>query len=54
MTERPSLGELRRSAVIDVAHALVAAALNRQLHARDDRLVHAALQDLLAALERTV
>lgn len=54
MTDQPGLAELRRSAVIDVGHALVAAALNRQLHARDDRLVHAALQELIAALDRTV
>lgn len=54
MSAGPAIAELRRSAVIDVANALVTAALHRQLHARDDQLVHTALRELIAGIERTV
>jgi putative nucleotidyltransferase with HDIG domain len=46
----PPLAERRRGAVIDVAHALVHAALNRRMHARDSRHVLDALADLVTCL----
>ena len=47
-----SPAELRATAVVDFAHALVTATLNRQLHDRDGRFVLDALQDLVQALRR--
>jgi hypothetical protein len=41
---------LRASAVVDFAHALVVASLNRVMHARDSRFVDDALQELVRAL----
>lgn len=43
---------LQASAVVDFAHALVVAALNRLLHARDSRFVLDALAELTAGLRR--
>lgn len=43
---------LRASAVVDFAHALVVAALNRLLHARDSRFVLDAVAELTANLRR--
>jgi len=40
----------QRSAVVDFAHALVQAVINRLLHARDSRFVAEAMQDCVAAL----
>lgn len=48
----PANAELRRSAVIDFAHALVVAAITRLLHEPKHRLVQDAINDLLAALRR--
>lgn len=45
-----SLTARRRGAVIDFAHALVAAVLERLLHARDNRYVADALRTLVATL----
>lgn len=47
-----STAELRATAVVDFAHALVTATLNRQLHDRDGRFVHDSLQDVVQALRR--
>jgi putative nucleotidyltransferase with HDIG domain len=45
-----SLGLLQRSAVIDFAHALVNAVVNRLLHARDNRFVTEAMQEVVTTL----
>lgn len=45
-----SIAARRRGAVVDFAHALVAAVLERLLHARDSRYVAEALRELIAAL----
>lgn len=46
----PTTGLLQRSAVIDFAHALVNAVLNRLLHARDSRFVSEAMQGVVTTL----
>ena len=48
----PTLTQLRRSAVVDFAHALVVAALNRLLHTRDHRGVTDALAEMGTTLRR--
>ena len=45
-----SISMLQRSAVIDFAHALVNAVLNRLLHARDSRFVGEAMQEVVTTL----
>jgi putative nucleotidyltransferase with HDIG domain len=45
-----SVSTLQRSAVIDFAHALVNAVLNRLLHARDSRFVGDAMQEVVTTL----
>ena len=48
----PGMQALRSSAIVDFAHSLVCAALNRMLHARDSRFVLDALTELVANLRR--
>lgn len=48
----PGMHALRASAIVDFAHSLVCAALNRLLHARDSRFVLDALTELVANLRR--
>jgi putative nucleotidyltransferase with HDIG domain len=45
-----SLAERRRGAVVDFAHDLVIAALNREIHAPDSRFVEQALRDMVTSL----
>ncbi len=52
--KRPTATELRQHAVQAFAHALVVAALNRQLHAADSRHVEQALAEVVAALQRAL
>ena len=49
---QPTLQQRRRSAVIDFGNALVMAALNRILHARDHRFVTDTLADVVTMLQR--
>lgn len=49
---RPSPTDLRTAAVVEFAHALIVAALNRMLHARDSAFVADALAELVATLRR--
>jgi putative nucleotidyltransferase with HDIG domain len=46
----PTSHQRQHSAVVDFAHALVNAALNRLLHARDSHFVADAMQEVVAAL----